>query len=299
MPELSEVKVVADELDCAISTRMLQQIHLITNFDDSKYTKNTDDLDALNELLPLTIIKVATKGKNIFIELENEVYIVMHFRMAGKITLNHDKHSHFQFDVDQKEESSEYSTFYYTEPRRMGTIDFYTTKQKFDEYMDQWALPLIFGEENMTFDQFKSKIHKYKNGCFLYKLMDQKSICSGAGNYVCAETFYAAKLYPWIKCSQMTDQNIQDVYDALIDIFKRAYDAKGMTVHSYVNTKGEKGKFMSQLKVYNKKKTNKGYEVRNDKGGHGRTIWWCPAIQTIGNNRKDKDIEDGTEFILE
>ena len=94
-------------------------------------------------------------------------------------------------------------------------------------------------------------------------LMDQYWLCSGVGNYLCAEVMYVAKLHPDALFSKMTKKQKSDLFKICSDNVVGHYSGG------------------RQKQIYKQKVAPCGEAIETGKFGQ-RTFHWVPTVQTLG-----------------
>lgn len=271
---------------------------------EAKLFIELDNLDILNSLCPLKVKSHKVHGKFCWIELDQGWYIAFTFGMTGgiyyeptdKILANHakwteksitkseyTKHFHIKF------EASDGSCFYFGDPRQFGTVTISNDKNALNKKLKQLG-PDMFSHTPITNQQFIAAMRGYNHQNICKVLMDQKAI-SGVGNYIKAECLYAACINPWALVSDITDDTLIILYDAIRQITKLAYGKRGASLYTYTGSSGEKGGFQEVLKVYGKTKDPNGLQISHidekvspDK----RATHYVLQTQIIGNHRDPK-----------
>lgn len=307
MPEGPEVKRICEDLNYNYKNRILTNIYFIGGrYVKNELNKSLPkNYLKLISTLPLKIEEVICKGKLIIIKLidtvndfidnniistnfrnndlgtsktSNGFYCFITLGMTGAFDLQYTKHSHivFEFKEQDKLERSGLQIgkyLYYSDTRRFGTIHFSDDKKDFEkkinslggEFLNGFATnELGFGL--MTYKEFSKNIKR--NRTYLVKaLMDQKSICSGIGNYSLSEILHDSGIKNVdIKCNELTDKEIDDLYVSCHIILNLSYKHCGATMKDYHRLDGSKGKFTKYFKVYEKGR----YKL----GKHGRSIYY-------------------------
>lgn len=308
MPEASEVRHLTDQLEKILIGRSIKKVQMISSFNGkSRYEKlPTSIIENFRDLLPLKFLRFTTKGKYILIDLAkvNEkiasAHMIIHLYMTGKVTQDYHKlHSHYKFEMD--DDIEKFNTFYYSDYRRFGYVKFITDLDEFQSIVTAIAPPLVFGDTPLTLKGFLSRMNvlaksRSKHSFLMARIMDQKTICSGIGNYLIAESFYRAKIYPWVTINQLEEQDLRNLFQELENCINEAYQDHGMSLRDYADANDKKGTYQDKLKCYGRKIDDDGNVVvkmvnKKDKRTnkvkkitpHGRTLHWVPSVQTIGN----------------
>jgi formamidopyrimidine-DNA glycosylase len=126
--------------------------------------------------------------------------------------------------------------------------------------------------EEFTLKRWKDIINAHGNKNITALLMDQSHI-SGCGNYIKAEALYYAKVSPLRKAKDLTENEVEKLFEALRIIPRLAYNNKGYSGGEYTDKKGKKGFEEFHLKIYGKP------EATKTKTPDGRITHWDPKIQ--------------------
>lgn len=136
--------------------------------------------------------------------------------------------------------------------------------------------------EPNAFDQFVTRIRKkkYQDKPIKDVLLDQ-TVIAGAGNIYASECLFDPKVYPTTRVDALTDENLRNIFDSLVEILNRSIIAGGTSIKDYINGDGVAGTFANQLKVYNQshcQSCNTELDVFYVKK---RMTYACPSCQTI------------------
>ena len=109
-------------------------------------------------------------------------------------------------------------------------------------------------------------------------LMDQSVIC-GVGNYLKAESLYAARLSPHRKVSSLGAFDMNHLRRCIVSVTASAFSAGGATIASYRQPDGAEGHAQRRFAVYGHTTDPQGNPVINETTLDGRTTWWSPSVQ--------------------
>lgn len=295
MPEGPEIRVISEYLNKVWSDKLIVGM----GWDEkSKFNKTgVKGIDLVK--VPCRVIGVFPRGKCIIIECINAInktiYLVSQLGMEGKWIHQKDKYSNFRIYFGNiNKDNTKYEIqdrWYFSDQRHFGhfnaysTLDeickahgpcFLTTALVFNHTIKQESLRPY--QELATLDAFKDKIRygRIKNKQICDFVMEQKYF-SGIGNYLRAEIFYRARLDPHKQLSEFTDENINDLYECIIQQMLIAYGARGLTIKSYWDPEGHAGQ--CPLQVYNQTLDPYNNQVHKFKDKSKRTVHWVPSIQ--------------------
>jgi len=286
MPEGPEVYVTCTDLSKLLVGERIESIDII----GGRYVGHgpPDKWDLLVNELPLKVSGVYCKGKMMWFEFKDCKYVlVSRFGMSGyygvkNISEKSPKHTAVEFSI-----VGEDYVVYYNDVRRFGT---FKIRENIDDELDSLG-PCFTGnsptDQIIEKDTFVKVIEKQR-GHLAKKLMDQ-TVVSGIGNYILSECLYRSNLNPLVKCEELETEQIECLYDSIMNIVHCSIRYKGVTLKDYrplnqggklcgeteLESENEGHKF---LKVYKKNMTDKKETVLViPKGPHGRAIYYTES----------------------
>lgn len=269
----------ADFLQEAMAGKKLIAFNIVSGKYKDKPEKSKETIKGYNNLqkeLPLKIIKIGVKGKFIWIELEKDWVIGMGFGMTGRITQDQtNKFIRFEFLIDGE------APLYYADMRNFGNLFIWKGKKELDKKLAELGADVL-DDATLTMEQVSKlfRTSKWQDKEITQALMSQ-NVLAGVGNYLKAEGLYAANIWPYAKVKDLYDDELYDLYHAIIKIAKESYK-----VQSGWWDDGEEKPyedFQEFMKIYKKSKDPKGHKIiaamdTKDK----RTTHWVKEIQTRG-----------------
>ncbi len=272
MPEGPEVKLTAENVNFYSKNNKITKCKILCG----RYVRHgpPDGFQNFLDKLPLTINNVYSKGKGIFFELSDNVFIYNTLGMSGSWASSVDKHCGFEFTL--LDNNNLKKKLYFRDIRNFGYMKFIHNKDDFQQILNRWGPDIL--DDKTTFDIFKIKIQKHLNKNITQILMNQK-IISGIGNYIKAEALYKSKISPHRNMNTLSENEIKLLFESLKYISTHSYKLNGNTVRTYKNFEGVEGKYDQFLKVYMKKKDPLGNDVVKITTKDRRTTHWVPAIQ--------------------
>lgn len=300
MPEGPEVLTIVDQLDFYLNSKVLSSIE----FTSGRYEDNGPEyFDEFVDDLPLTIERVFCKGKLIVFQLSSvkstnitnitkKWWIFNSLRMTGTWSLNKNiNYGRLEMNFLPRIENGVFDIdkIFYVDVRSLGTFEFIKDEDEVNKRLSDLANGFIGIEEyTIDYETFYTNIKKCKNSYLTSKLTDQRSICSGIGNYLLSEILYDSEIYPFIKCSELDDEVIKRLFDSCNTLINLSYSLGGMSMRDYVDITGTSGGFHKHLKVYGKRKETDPYgnRVVHSKRSNGQTIWYVPGLQRIKKIKK-------------
>jgi len=270
MPELPEVQTTVSGLQLIIKKRIIS-IRINT-------TK-------LRYIIPQKIIKLAKNrkilkiyrvAKYIIFELSDDMSLIFHLGMSGRIRLMpmNDyrviKHDHILIKLNNK------TILAFNDPRKFGFIDYsMTSKLKNKKYFLKLGLDPF--ERKLNKDYLFSRFRNSKSS--IKQLLLNQKIITGIGNIYACEILYDAKISPFILGNLLNVHMIERLIKSMRKILKKAILSGGATLRDYVSTDGTLGNFQTKFKVYNKEgESISRFKIRRIKQ-YGRSTFFCPGLQ--------------------
>ena len=283
MPEGPECKILANSLNKKFKGSYLTNIEIYSG----RY-KTHGPFRNYNKLiieLPLKITSVNAYGKFIWFEFDNSNLTLWNtLGMTGWYQMDEDKHNNIGFHYKKSgKESSAFQTgskghekdkiLYFNDFRNFGTF-IVDTKENLDKKLKSFGLDILDKKDNT--ELFLQLVKKSKKS--ICEILLNQKIVAGSGNYLRADALYLAKINPFVKPSELTDENLKNLYNCLRQLAWYHYDEeqgrKLKIIKKNINFKPIKDRIFF---VYSQKKDIQGFDVYR-KDINGRTIHYS-AIQ--------------------
>lgn len=265
MPEASEIKLTAEYLESTLAGKMVKE----WIFCDGIYIdKLPNGFDIFDENLPLTVKTVDCKGKMIYFILEDsqckKYYIIHYLSTNGRWQNFHDNYCTLFIELVDG------VTIWYRDKSGLGTFKFTTDKEVLIETINSLGLDIMRPE--FTLSAFKKLITEYGILNITSFLVDQK-IIAGCGNYIKCEALFYAGISPHKKVKDLTERQVELLYEALRIIPRVSYNNYGLSIDDYADENGEKGNFSKELKIFRK------ITAKKVKTLDGMLTYWDPKVQ--------------------
>lgn len=270
MPEAVENYLDAETLDFYLSNRQILSIQFLTQ----EFKNKCDGIELLASRVPFTVEKVRSRAKKIFIFLltsnKERAWIILFHGMTGRINQLQTTHSHIQFTMSPCWIG--FNRWFVQNARRIGFCIGTFSNIIFEKHIKDMGPPIIgYDEPNfkaITAETFIENLQKSKK-TIASALLDQRTICSGAGTYIVSEVLHRANIHPLTKCCNI--ENGRQLYDTFIVFLKEAYDNGGVSMRDWIRADDVTGNEQKLFQVYNKKVCD-GRPVRQISIAT-RTIW--------------------------
>lgn len=269
MPEVAEVHLNSDViLKPYLKNKQLKDLKIISG----KYLRSPpiDYHEFLNSL-PTRIKSINTEGKFIWMTLGNGWIIGCGLGLTGRFSIHSDiPNIRLEFITSD-------DTVYYSDARNFGNI-----------YLWNSVTPLKFKIESIGYDLLDHEPNR-TDIIDLFRTMDSKDISSvllsqkvlaGVGNYLRNEGLYEAKIYPYAKVKNLSDEDLMNLYDKLRAEARKAYRYQKKEFIMDIPY----DRYQTQMKIYKHQIDPFGNKIRRDTGNLGadRTTFWVPQIQIKG-----------------
>lgn len=241
MPELPEVETVRRGLNRLVKGATIESIEVFW----PKIINN--DIDSFKARLKAqTIEKIDRRGKYLLFRFGNGWTMVSHLRMEGKYNVvprdeGQTKHTHVVFHLTDDRD------LLYNDTRKFGRMTLVPTGEE-----NTVGGLKTMGPEPVA-DQltvaYMTEIFGKSKKMIKPLLLDQSKI-AGIGNIYADETLWMSKIHPMRPANSLTEDEISDLRQNIIDEMAMAIKGHGTTVHSFSTAFGEAGQFQNHLHVY-------------------------------------------------
>ncbi|MBP3059199.1 DNA-formamidopyrimidine glycosylase [Texas Phoenix palm phytoplasma] len=242
MPELPEVEVIVNILKKRLIGLKIKKLFVF-------YQPIIQELFFFKKIINKKILDVQRKGKFLLFFLSDDLVIVGHLRMEGKIYL-HDNYDNLQKHKDEHFRIllEKNIILRYYDFRKFGRFALY----KKDNYLKESKLEkLALDPFEIDAKNFYSKLQKTKvsiKTCLL-----NQRIISGIGNIYANEILFLTRINPKIQSCFLSLQQIIKLLDNAKKILNRAIFCGGTSISTF-EAIGKKGSFQKELLVYRKDK---------------------------------------------
>ena len=254
MPELPEVEIVKKSLKKNVKDKKILDV-IVTN----RNLRFKVEKDFEKILKNRKIQNVNRYAKNIILELNGNIYVIIHLGMTGTFHLirnNVLKNTNLSFyqskDLPVKHNHIilifKKFRVIYNDPRRFGFFKLLKDKESFKLYLNNIGYEPL--DKNFNLKYLKKSI-LFRKKCIKSILLDQK-IISGIGNIYANEILFHSGLNPRKKGIKLKDFELKYLYKYSKLVLKKAILKGGSSIRDFRNTEGAKGSFQDNFKVYNK-----------------------------------------------
>ena len=252
MPELPEVETIKYGLTKLI---LKKSVVKITTFCEKSLIGNAKQVENHK------IINISRRGKALLIELQDNLWLMIHLRMTGQlIYVGQTKfaagHPDANFTAKMPSphtrvifEFNDGSHLYFNDQRKFGFVKIATTSElKTDKFLAKLA-PEPW---EITPEEFFEKLTRRKNTTIKAAILDQ-TIVAGVGNIYADESLFYAKIFPGQKVATISFAQAKKLLEGIRQTMEDSINSGGSTLKDYVQVDGAKGDYLSKFaKIFNR-----------------------------------------------
>jgi formamidopyrimidine-DNA glycosylase len=264
MPELPEVETYRRYLEGTIFHQTITDFEI----DDPKKLLLIPLDEFVSGIKNRQIVGSKRVGKNLFLRLDNDEWLYMHFGMSGDV-------HYYRDDTDRPKHAR--IVFYFDSGFKLGFI----CPRKFERLSVVRDAEAFLKKKkvnadvmDITFAEFKKQLNKRKS-VIKSVLLDQ-SVVAGVGNWIVDEVLFQARVNPTTKSDTLSDARIRLIFNAMQNVVKLAIEKEANYVH-FPNT------YLIHARGWGKPEydtscPNCEKELKVEKVG-GRTTYFCSSCQ--------------------
>ncbi len=238
MPELPEVETIKRQLHEGLKGRTLQDVSILQTGRETPLGEHFIKL-----VKGLTLEGVKRRAKVLIFQFDNGSAILGHLKMTGKFLFVNDeyvpnKHDRILFVF------TDGTRMMWSDIRKFGYVKFVDPEGLFKEMSKFGPEPLETPLVELSERLILPKTRKVK-----VALLDQ-SMITGVGNIYADEACFRAGIRPTRRLGTLSKEERLRLVGEVVSVLNESIAQKGTSANDYVDTKGEKGGFLSLLKVY-------------------------------------------------
>ena len=269
MPELPEVETLARGLHRLVQGRSILTADLLTPSVLRKGNPNT--------LVGKAITHVSRRAKLLLVHLDSGHCLVFHLKMTGRVWIASPgrelpKHTHLVLGLEGADR------LVFEDTRRFGVFGIFGPGD-----LTEWSFYNTLGPEPLKTSPEKLAARLGARRAGVKGLLLDQTVLAGIGNIYADESFFAARIHPASRASDIPLPRLVLLCAELRRILLEAIAAGGSTISDYRNAYGKSGIFQDSFQVYGKKglpcpacgKTLKAEQIA------GRTSTHCPRCQRL------------------
>ena len=318
MPELPEVETVRRGLAELLLGRVVARAAV---FDSPKSFPNAP-ADVEQFLYGARVTAVRRRAKVLMIDLDTHYSLVVHLKMTGQLVFRQNSRHNARvspkksrgprkvaqdFFADTAREVDDFagghpndsligelpdrstrvqieftdgSRLFFNDQRKFGWMKLLPTDEVKNLPFMQKVGPEPL-DPNTRAEDFIQRIRRRQNSMIKPAFLDQ-AVIAGVGNIYADEALWAARLHPQTRVKNISDQQLNTLFNELRQILQLSIDQGGSTDKNYVDAEGRKGNYLAFARVFRREgqacHRHPDQEVIKLKvGGRGTHI--CPVCQ--------------------
>jgi len=296
MPEVIEVLKYADFIRSKLKHKSVTEISVL----NGRYHHHApfEGYAALVKALPLKVKTVETKGKFLYIEFEDNHWLLSTLGLSGGWAWhNKDKDKDYEFPkIVEHLDTAAYeakvlkhlnvefktgtgSLFFY------DVLSFGTLKAIDDEADLTKRLDTIGPDmSTITLPEFKERMGKATQTKTVGTVLMDQRLISGIGNYLRADLLWLCRISPFRQMSAITSADLKRIWEASRFLIWAKYDyKKGVKTHAIPHDHPNLPEdYKREFYIYMQTTDPHGHPVKRQElsvGSQKRTIHWVPAVQ--------------------
>lgn len=307
MPEVVEVKKYADFIKLHLLNKRVNEIKILAG----RYKKHGPfkGYTKLTKLLPMTVKKIGTKGKLIWIEFNRDIILSITLGLSGGFVFVSEKDKKPSFpkifsptkdrvDTGEKYDITKFKkhaskhlnisfkistgTLYFYDALSYGTISVYDTREDFEKKLDTLGPDIM--NPKTTFQTFKDKILQEKNlDKYIGNVLVNQKIVSGIGNYLRSDILWLARISPFKLVKDLTNSQLKKIFEVARHLIWSDYNKKKGIKLGLINKKYKAPSDYGLIfLVYQQDYDPLGNKVTRDElyeGSQKRTIHYVKSLQ--------------------
>jgi len=301
MPEINEVRQYSDFLNSKLKNHQIIEINIL----NGRYKKHGafEHYDKLKKHLPIKVLDIKTKGKFLYMILENNLYLFSTLGLSGGwVYKKNNKNSKFEHPIileylkkqaiDSYMETSlkhlnvefktSHGSVYFYDILSFGTLKCIDNEIELDKKLNSIGPDIM--NETTDFNVFHEQITKKKNMSKVIGivLLDQKTI-SGIGNYLRADILWLCKISPFRKVSSLSEYDLKKIFHNGKVLTWGQYDIKQAKRLKIISSKDKlPSDYKRDFFVYNEEEDVHGHKITKEplfEGNQKRFIYWVKSYQ--------------------
>jgi formamidopyrimidine-DNA glycosylase len=311
MPELPEVHTTATVLNSLLKNLTIKDVW--TNYRSVYHVgkHNIKDASYLQKFKETSvnkkIVRVRRRAKNVLIDLEKDITILVHMKMTGHLLYGtYERSAEKRNDLPKEWEQEEWKpiktaalplkdpfnrfirlvfTFsnnthlVLSDMRRFAKVIYFETHNHPEDLLGLGPEPL---EPEFDFNRFKERLGKRPTGKIKQVLMDQ-TLIAGIGNIYSDEMLWKSGVHPEERVCDISSANLKTMFFSMKEVLQKGIDFRGDSTSDYRTPSGEAGNFQYHHRAY--RQTGKPCSKRGCKGTimrlkiGGRSAHYCSLHQ--------------------
>lgn len=257
MPELPEVETIRSDLAKKILRKEIVQVDFLLPRIIKGNRKALKDTLMNNQFTAIT-----RKGKLMVFHIgKSDKLMLVHLKMTGqliyqkgvRVIAGGHSDSHVINELPNRHSRvifvfKDNSKLFFNDLRTFGYLEL-IDKVQLPDKTKNYGLDAI--NDKVDKKWFIAKVKQRKTSIKAV-LLDQKLV-AGIGNIYADEILFKAQVKPWRKANTLKISELENIFKSIRPILELAIKNRGTTFNNYRDSDGNKGNFVSKLKVFDRK----------------------------------------------
>ena len=255
MPELPEVETVKRGL----STLIIEKVVKDVTYDTLKSFPNVP-AEIKKFLIGSEVRAVRRRAKVLLIDLSSGYSLMIHLKMTGQLVFRGEEnfgagHPSGSLIGTLPDKSTRVtlqfkdgSQLFFNDQRKFGWMKLMPTVAIEKEPFMLKVGPEPLGD-NFSPRQFAARFKRRARSSIKAALLDQ-TVIAGVGNIYADESLWGAKLHPATLTGQLTQAQLEKLYEEVRLVMNLSIEKGGSTDRNYVNAEGKKGSYIAFARVF-------------------------------------------------
>jgi formamidopyrimidine-DNA glycosylase len=273
MPELPEAETIVRDLRSRIPGGVVARV-VVTRPD--VLHRGLTPATFRRRLGGRTITGVARRGKNVVIEFDAGLRLVINLGMTGRVVTSDAERAGELRHIAVRLHLRDGRAVLYDDARRFGDLDLRDEPGWLVRNAELGVEPLSDAfTPDLLHALTRTSVSPIRNW-----LLDQTRV-AGVGNIYAIEALFRAGIRPTRRARTLRRRETTALRDTLRDVLQESIDARGTTISDYRDASGEPGAFEQRLRVY-----GRPGEPCSTCGSHikrvvlsNRSAFYCPSCQ--------------------
>ncbi len=240
MPELPEVETIKRDLLGRLPGRVIEGVSV----KDAMVVRSSSPGLFEKGIAGRKVTGVERRGKAVILKLSGDFSLVIQLVMTGQLVFGRKSP---QARVSFRLSGGEYLN--YNDQRRFGRLTLVRDLEELKFFRSLGPEPLS-GAFNLKW--FRKHLKKHKAP--IKSLLMNQNFVAGIGNIYASEILFRCGIKPSRPADTLTSGEAAILRKTTVGVLREAIRFRGSSIHTYRDTKGEKGFFINRIKVYGKEK---------------------------------------------
>jgi len=216
MPELPDVEVFRQIFNSTALNKKVAKVEVL----DDGILENISSRAFQNRMKGATFQATHRHGKYLFVELDTEETLMVHFGMTGhleyyKVGEEEPEYSRIIFNLNNG------YNLYYVCPRKLGRVSLVEDEA---DFIEENKLGPDTYSDDFKWEDFR-EIMKGKRGSIKTTLMDQKFL-AGIGNIYSDEILFHSNIYPFTEVNELNEEELKTIFEKMKLVFEQVIKAE-------------------------------------------------------------------------